>query len=126
MATRAPTGTRTLDIIGHSTRDHQFLRIGTTPIDLHRPSVARVFEAIHSENLLPTLGVVAVRLLGCSTAGQPTGQRTMRHLARLLGVRVLGSTKALMAAHYTPDGFNPKFEHLLVEAPPLGGLPRSP
>lgn len=38
-------------------------------------------------------------------------------------MRVFGSTKDLHKAHYTPDGFNPKFEHLLVEArPPVNPL----
>lgn len=110
-----------LDLIGHSTRDHQFLRIGETAIDMYRPFVARVFQTVRNENLLETLGVIGVRLLGCTTAGRPTGQRTMRRLSRTLGVPVYGSMKALMPSHYTPDGFNPKFEHILVEASQVAG-----
>ena len=117
-------GPRTLDLIGHSTRDHHLLRIGDTAIDMFRPSVVRIFAAIRAEELLPKLGISAVRLLGCSTALTPSGQRTIQRLARTLEVPVYGSTKALMHSHYTADGFNPKFEHVLVEASQLPNPPR--
>src|SRR5688572_16101231 len=78
LVERAPTGTRTLDLIGHSTRDHHLLRIGATAIDMFRPAVAELFEVIVRDTLLPRLGITAVRLLGCSTAVFPSGQRTMR------------------------------------------------
>ena len=117
-------GTRALDLIGHSTRDHHFLRIGDQAIDMTRPPIARLFETIRREELLQQLGVIAVRLLGCSTALLPTGQRTLQRLARTLGVPVYGSTKPLLHSHYTADGFNPKFEHVLVEASQLPNPPR--
>jgi len=100
------------------------LRIGDTAIDMFRPSVVRIFAAIRAEELLPKLGISAVRLLGCSTALTPSGQRTIQRLARTLEVPVYGSTKALMHSHYTADGFNPKFEHVLVEASQLPNPPR--
>jgi hypothetical protein len=124
LAAAAPDGMRTLDLIGHSTRDHSLLRLGDTAIDMMRPSVARVFQAIRQEELLQQLGVIALRLLGCSTAVLPTGQRTMQRLARTLELPVYGSLKPLMHAHYTVDGFNPKFEHVLVEASQLPNPPR--
>jgi hypothetical protein len=124
LAATVASGTRALDVIGHSTRDHHFVRIGDTAIDMTRPSVARIFEAIRREELLQHLGVIAVRLLGCATALVPSGQRTIQRLSRTLGVPVYGSTKALMHAHYTADGFNPKFEHVLVEASQLPNPPR--
>ena len=89
---------------------------------MQRLSVARVFQAIREEKLLFTLGVVAVRLLGCGTATRPTGQRAMRRLSRSLDLPVFGSLKDLMPSHYTADGFNPKFEHILVA---VSQLPRS-
>jgi hypothetical protein len=119
----APQGSRTLDLIGHSTREHGFLRIGETAIDACRPAVARVFEAIRDEALLEQLGVSAVRLLGCGTATRPSGQRSLRRLARIVRLPVWGSTKDLHASHYTADGFNPTFEHILVE---LDAFPGSP
>ena len=119
MASRAPAGSRMLDLIGHSTRDHRFLRIGDTGIDVYRPAVARVFDTIRNEGLLAQLGIASVRLLGCSTASRPSEQRTMRRLARMLDVPVFGATKDLLKWHYTEDGFNPKFNHILVEASEL-------
>jgi hypothetical protein len=124
LAGSEPPGTRALDLIGHSTRDHHFLRIGDQAIDMTRPPIARLFDTIRREALLQQLGVIAVRLLGCSTALLPTGQRTLRRLARTLGVPVYGSTKPLMHSHYTADGFNPRFEHVLVEASQLPDPPR--
>lgn len=116
LASNAFTGTRSLDLIGHSTREHQFLRIGQTGIDMYRRSIAAVFEAIAAERLFATLGVTALRLLGCSTASSPSGQRTIRRLSHVLGVPVYGSTKALLPAHYTAECFNSKFDSILVEA----------
>jgi hypothetical protein len=124
LAGTAHSGTRALDVVGHSTRVDHFLRLGNTPIDMTRPSIARVFAAIRNEQLLEQLGVVAVRLLGCSTALMPSGQRTMQRLARTLDVPVYGSIKALLYSHYTSDGFNPKFEHVLIEASQLPKPPR--
>jgi hypothetical protein len=124
IADRAPQGLRTLDLIGHATRDHSLLRFGDTAIDMFRPSVARLFAAIRAEELLQELGITAVRLLGCSTALTPAGQRTMQRLARTLELPVFGSTKALLHAHYTVDGFNPKFAHVLIEASQLPNPPR--
>jgi hypothetical protein len=115
---------RTLDLIGHSTRDHQLLRIGDTPLDMTRPAVVNVFETIRTEKLLDRLGVTAVRLLGCSTAVFPTAQRTLRRLAHVLKVPVYGSIKPLHHAHYTADGFNPKFAQVLIESSQLPNPPR--
>ncbi len=124
VADRAPHGARTLDLIGHTTRDHHLLRFGDTAIDMFRPSVARLFATIRSEQLLHRLGITAVRLLGCGTALTPSGPRTMQRLARTLDVPVYGSIKPLMNTHYTRDGFNPKFEHVLLEASQLPNPPR--
>src|SRR5262245_54980837 len=99
LTTRVPTGARMLDLIGHSTRDHHHLRFGDTPIDMRRPSVARLFEAIRSEGLLEQLGVTALRLLGCSTAVVPSSQWTMQQLARTLELPVYGSRKDLSQWH---------------------------
>jgi hypothetical protein len=124
IAASAPQGTRTLDVIGHSTRAHHFLRLGDTAIDMMRPAISRFFENLRDDALLPRIGVIAVRLLGCSTALLPSGQRTIQRLARTLDMPVYGSIKTLMHSHYTPDGFNPKFDHVLVEASQLPNPPR--
>src|SRR5688572_1164021 len=53
----------TLDLLGHSTRDHHLLRLGDDRVDMLDPVVARFFRALADEQLLPRLEVVAVRLL---------------------------------------------------------------
>ena len=105
-----------LDLIGHSTRDHHLLRLGGAAIDMLNPVIARFFQSIANDGLLPRLGVVAVRLLGCETAVSAAGRQTLRLLARTLRMPVFGSTKALMKSHYDELGFNPAFARVLVEA----------
>ncbi len=107
---------RTLDLIGHSTRGHRLLRLGATPIDMLDPRVARFFATMAGDNLLPRLGIVAVRLLGCETAVTDSGQRTLRMLSDTLALPVFGTTKQLLKSHSTAEGFNPAFQHILVEA----------
>ena len=57
-----------------------------------------------------------MRLLGCETAVSPSGQRTLRLLARTLGIPAFGAIKPLMKSHYDELGFNPAFAKVLVEA----------
>ncbi|MEN3305773.1 MAG: hypothetical protein V7603_1975 [Micromonosporaceae bacterium] len=111
----------TLDLIGHSTREHHLLRLGDTPIDMLAPDVARFFHALARARLLPRLQIVAVRLLGCQTAVTDGGQRTLRMLSRTLRLPVFGTRKPLLKSHSNADGFNPAFAHILVEA---SALPR--
>jgi len=106
----------TIDLIGHSTREHHLLRLGDTAINMFDPVVARFFQTLADDHLLQRLGVAVVRLLGCETAVTPSGRRTMRLLASTLGVSVFGATKPLMKSHYDKLGFNPAFAHILVEA----------
>ena len=68
---------------------------------------------------LPRLEVVAVCLLGCETAVSPSGKRTLRLLARTLGIPVFGAIKPLMKSHYSKLGFDPAFACVLVEASEL-------
>jgi hypothetical protein len=63
--------------------------------------------------------VVAVRLLGCETAVTPAGKRTLRLLARTLGMPVFGAIKPLMKSHYSKLGFDPAFRRVIVEASEL-------
>ena len=107
-----------VDLVGHSTRDHQLLRLGATVIDALDLGVLRFFEGIARSGRLREIGAVCVRLLGCETAMSPSGQRTMRILSATLGVPVYGSRKRLSRTHHTERGFNPVFQHVLVEAAP--------
>lgn len=109
----------TLDLLGHSTREHHLLRLGDTPINMLDPTVARFFHTLAEARLLPRLRIIAVRLLGCETAVTEAGQRTLRMLARTLALPVFGTLKPLLKSHSTADGFNPAFTHILIEASAL-------
>jgi hypothetical protein len=109
----------TLDLIGHSTREHHLLRLGETPIDMLNPGVASFFQALAVTRLLPRLQIVAVRLLGCETAVTEGGQRTLRMLSRTLHMPVFGTRKPLLKSHSNASGFDPAFAHILVEASAL-------
>ena len=113
------TSPMTLDLIGHSTRHHHLLRLGSTPIDMLDRGVARFFHALAQDNLLECRDVVAVRLLGCETAVTDSGRRTLRMLARALRLPVYGTLVPLTKSHSTADGFDPAFAHILVEASAL-------
>lgn len=114
-----PASPMMLDVIGHSTRDRHLLRLGDDRVDMLDPVVARFFRAVADAHLLPRLGVAAVRLLGCETAVSSGGQRTLRLLARTLGLPVFGATRPLMKSHYDERGFNPAFTRVLVEGSAL-------
>lgn len=108
----------TVDLVGHSTRDHQLLRLGTTTIDALDLGVLRFFEGLARSSALRELNVACVRLLGCETAISGSGQRTLRLLASVLGIPVYGTLKRIRRTHHTERGFNPVFQHILVEASP--------
>jgi hypothetical protein len=105
-----------IDRIGHSTRDHQLLRLGATPIDALDRGVLRFFERLAQSGLLRELNTVCLRLLGCETANSPSGRRTLRLLASVLELPVYGAKKRLSRLHHTNHGFDPRFQHVLVEA----------
>jgi hypothetical protein len=109
----------TLDLLGHSTSGHHLLRLGRTPIDMLDPLVARFFRTQVTADLLSSLGIGAVRLLGCQTAVTDAGQRTIRMLSRALRMPVYGTLVPLHGSHWQADGFNPAFAHVLVEASQL-------
>jgi hypothetical protein len=108
-----------LDLVGHSTRPARLLRLDQTVIDMFDPTIAAFFAQLAEDRVLARIGVGSLRLLGCATASQPPGQRTIRRLARVLGLPVYGTTKPIMKSHYTADGFNPAFAQLLVESAQL-------
>jgi hypothetical protein len=59
-----------------------------------------------------------VRLLGCETAVTDSGRRTLRMLARTLGMPVSGTLAPLLKSHSDHNGFKPAYAHLLAEASP--------
>jgi hypothetical protein len=68
--------------------------------------------------VLRQINAVCLRLLGCETALSASGQRTMRLLAAALGMPVYGTCKRISRMHHDEQGFDPRFQHVLVEAAP--------
>lgn len=116
QAARPRSAALAIDLVGHSTRDHQLLRLGAATIDALDGTVLRFFEGIARSGILHDIHAECLRLLGCETAMSPSGQRTMRLLASVLGMPVYGTRKRLSRMHHTELGFNPAFQHVLVEA----------
>jgi hypothetical protein len=117
-AARPPAPAVTVDLLGHSTRDHKLLRMGGTVIDALDPRVRRFFEEIERSRVLQAMNAVSLRLLGCETGVSPSGLRTLRMLAEILGLPVFGSRKRLSKTHHTATGFNPLFGSVLIVAEP--------
>src|SRR6185503_7856042 len=86
QAARPRVAALTVDLVGHSTRDHHLLRLGATVIDALDRRVLRFFEGVAGSGVLREVNAVALRLLGCQTAMSPSGQRTMRLLAAVLRI----------------------------------------
>ena len=108
-------GVATLDLIGHSVRAGQLLRLGASVIDMLDPTIEAFFRKLARRGVLARLHVTTLRLLACHSAVQPTGQRTIKRLASVLGVRVFGATKSLGRTHYDELGLDPTFDHLLID-----------
>jgi hypothetical protein len=106
-----------IDLVGHSTRDHQILRIGATAIDTLDLGVRRFFEQLARTGLLGAVNAASLRLLGCETAVSPSGQRTLRTLAAILRNPVYGTCKRLFKSHYSAQGFHPQFRSALIVRP---------
>ena len=113
----APTS---LDLVGHATRGHHYLRLGDDVLDLLDARVARALGAMVTDGVLDRAGVAQVRLLGCQTAVGPAARATLARLAWLTGRPVSGTTKPLFDVHHGPDGFRAEFGRLLVWVTPAG------
>jgi hypothetical protein len=112
----ATTAPKTLDLIGHSTASAALLRLGDWIIDAASPPVAAWLRALAARDVLPRLGIHAVRLLACRTTDTDRGRATVGTLAELLGVEVHGTNHLLHAAHYDEHGFRDAWRFLLVSA----------
>lgn len=110
---------KTLDLIGHSTPSAALLTLGDWVIDARSPTVTAFFRELADHDVLPALGVTAVRLLGCMTAASPEGRATVRALADVLGLEVYGTTQLIYAAHYDRAGFRADCAHVLASASDL-------
>jgi hypothetical protein len=117
---------KTLDLIGHATPERSLLALGDWVIDAARPTVMAFFRGLADLEVLPRLGVRAVRLLGCQTAGTKEGRATICKLSEILGVEVLGTRALIYSAHYGARGFAAHAEHLLVSSGELRRAPGEP
>ena len=111
--------TRTLDLIGHATPDQGLLVLGSWVIDAASAKVRAFFRELAELEVLPRLGVHALRLLGDRTAATAAGRATIGRLADILGVEVLGARAPLSAACYGPAGLSDEASLALVSASEL-------
>lgn len=120
IAARRPVvGTRTLDLIGHSTPGQSLLALGDWVIDASSRQVTAFFRELADQDIMARLGIVALRLLGCETAETRQGRATMRALSDILGIEVYGTRTLIYAAHYDRDGLSEDANHVLVAASDL-------
>ncbi|HEX3763243.1 MAG TPA: hypothetical protein VHW23_31330 [Kofleriaceae bacterium] len=124
--TAARTATRTLDLIGHTRTVASLLSLGDWRIDAADPATVAVFRELAERAVLPRLGIHALRLLGCRSAGSERGRDTICRLAALLGVEVAGTRELLHAGNYGPGGFRDEWSFLLVRASELRRPPDEP
>jgi hypothetical protein len=113
---------KTLDLIGHATPGHSMLMIGDWVIDAARPAVTAFFRELADNEVLPRLGIHAVRLLGCQTADTCHGRATVCVLSDILGLEVHATTQLIYSAHYDKNGFRDDCTHALVRASDLRGV----
>lgn len=119
LATTAKPTPKTLDLVGHSIAGASVLQLGDWVIDCARPGVTAFFRELAEHDVLPRLGVYAIRLLGCRTAETPQARRTICTLSEILGLEVHGTTGIVFANHYNSAGFDDQWRFLLIGASDL-------
>jgi hypothetical protein len=107
---------KTLDLIGHTRSNASLLALGGWVIDIANPITTAFFRGLAEHDVLPRLGVRALRLLGCNSAGTAHGRATLRRLGELLGLEVYGTKQLLHAGHWDADGFRACWGFLLEAA----------
>jgi hypothetical protein len=111
-----PPSRKTLDLIGHSTPDRSLLAMGAWVIDAGSSAVRAFFRELAELEVLPRLGIHAIRLLACQTAETAHGCATICKLSEILGVEVLGTRHLLGSAHYDARGFRQEAQHVLASS----------
>jgi len=114
MLSKEPRTPKTLDLIGHSTPGTSLLQLGDWVIDASSSTVTSFFRGLADHDVLPRLGVHAVRLLGCKTTETAQARATICRLSDILGLEVYGTTGLLYSAHYNANGFSGDWKFLLV------------
>lgn len=110
----APVAPKTLDLIGHASGS--LLRLGDWVLDGASTPVKAFFRGLAEHDVMPRLGVRALRLLACNTAGAGHGESTLRTLAGILGIEVQGTTHLLHEYHYDAGGFRAIWDFMLVSS----------
>ena len=119
-AARSPeVAPKTLDLIGHTRSNASLLALGQWVIDVASPTTTAFFRELADHDVLPRLGVTALRLLGCNSAGTAQARATISKLGELLGLEVYGTTQLLHDDHYGTAGFRDCWSFLLVAASEL-------
>jgi hypothetical protein len=113
-AAKEPIAPKTLDLIGHSTPGTSLLQLGDWVIDTGSSTVTSFFRGLADNDVLPRLGIHAVRLLGCKTTETAQARATICRLSDILGLEVYGTTGLLYSAHYNAHGFSDDWKFLLV------------
>lgn len=119
VESRQPARPKTLDLIGHSTATHSLLALGDFVIDTRNPTVSAFFRGLAENDVLPRLGVTALRLLGCRTADTAVGRATLRALGEMLELPVYGTTKLIYSAFYDRGGFAADRYYALISSAEL-------
>lgn len=114
LACPGPRTPKTLDLIGHSSPNGSLLQLGDWVIDAASSTVTAFFRELADYDVLPRLGIHAVRLLGCNTAETAHARSTICALSDILGLEVYGTTGLIFAAHYGKAGFSNDWRFLLV------------
>lgn len=121
LAVGAKPTPKTLDLIGHSTAGKSHLVLGDWVLDATSPTVTAFFRGLADNDVLPRLGVTAVRLLGCTTATTDQGRWTVCALADILGLPVFGTKDVIYSVHYDRTGFADERTYVLVSNSELMG-----
>lgn len=109
-----PRTPKTLDLIGHSTPNGSLLQLGDWVIDAASTTVTAFFRELADYEVLPRLGIHAVRLLGCKTADTAQARSTICMLSDILGLEVYGTTGLVFASQYSKLGFHDDWKFLLI------------
>ena len=116
---------KTLDLIGHSTPSSHLVALGAWQIDARNPVVVSYFRELADHDVLPRLGVYAVRLIGSFTADTPEAQFTVCTLSEILGLEVFGTKNVIFASHFGAGGFTDDRGYYLARASDLRREPPS-
>ncbi len=105
VAPRQRVTPKTLDLIGHARAGTSLLALGSWTIDIESTIVRSFFRELAEHDVLPRLGIHALRLIGSLTADTQEGQHTICELSEVLGMEVYGAKNLVYAAHFGAAGF---------------------